>query len=525
MNAIVPRATIEDIVRYRNEAVNLYEIAYGKIEEAAEAIKAAQEMAKRAHPGVNNYNYAQAKEIEAFHNAVKLPKRESYLRTARRLIDIDAWAWIIQRTDLERLMDKQEKDKLRAQMAYIPERYDYHTGALLNLAEFEGENAKVMPPLTVENIYATIERFMADAGLIFRRGVANVFSKLDRRFRSHDGFKIGSRLILTRAFNSWGALDYGAIRDTLIDIERVFSVMDGHSEAGFTSALNAVDVDRRGHHGPRQSEVETEYFKIRGFKNGNAHMWFQRDDLVEKVNKLLAEYYGEVIGDGMQAEEDPFASIKHTPAKRYGFYPTPDDAARRLFEFVQVTRRADEPRLRILEPSAGTGNLARGCISSLKNFSNHCGYGRPEDMERWRREYRFDNQVDCVEIQPHLAAELEQEGIFGRVFCQDFLQLQPATTGLYDKVVMNPPFDRERDIDHVMHALKFLKDDGYLVAIMSAGTEFRETKKTVAFRALMEKMNAAWHDLPAGSFSDVGTNVNTVILRVRKDGARLSRYW
>ena len=62
---------------------------------------------------------------------------------------------------------------------------------------------------------------------------------------------------------------------------------------------------------------------------------------------------------------------------------------------------------------------------------------------------------------------------------------------------MNPPFDRERDIDHVLHALKFLKDDGRLKAVMSAGTEFRETRKAVAFRALMENMSAEWEDLPA----------------------------
>src|SRR5690606_26059118 len=38
------------------------------------------------------------------------------------------------------------------------------------------------------------------------------------------------------------------------------------------------------------------------------------------------------------------------------------------------------------------------------------------------------------------------------------------------------------------------KPDGLLVAIMSAGTEFRETRKSIAFRALMEKMNARWTD-------------------------------
>ncbi len=60
---------------------------------------------------------------------------------------------------------------------------------------------------------------------------------------------------------------------------------------------------------------------------------------------------------------------------------------------------------------------------------------------------------------------------------------------------MNPSFDRERGLDHVMHALKFLIDEGCLIAIMSAGTEFRETIKAVAIRALRDRMNAQWRAL------------------------------
>jgi hypothetical protein len=88
---------------------------------------------------------------------------------------------------------------------------------------------------------------------------------------------------------------------------------------------------------------------------------------------------------------------------------------------------------------------------------------------------------------------------------------------------MNPPFDRERDIDHVVHALDFLEPDGFLTAIMSAGTEFRETRKSQAFRALVERMNGKWDDLPPGSFSSVGTNINTMRLRVYKDGRTFYR--
>ncbi|PZR92012.1 MAG: hypothetical protein DI537_14395 [Stutzerimonas stutzeri] len=241
MNALVPRATIEDVVRYRNQAIGLYERAFDKIEEAHEALQAAKEMAERCHPGVTSYNYDRAEEITEFNSAVSLPRKDRYLRTARRLTDINAWSWIIQRTELEKLMDTKAKEELRQQMRYVPERTD-REGQLINAEEM----AKGLPDLTVENVMATLDKFRAESGMIFRRGIANVFSKLDRRFRSHDGFKVGSRIILTYCFNDRGSLQYGSTRDTLIDIERVFAILDGHPESSFQSAIEAVEQSRKG---------------------------------------------------------------------------------------------------------------------------------------------------------------------------------------------------------------------------------------------------------------------------------------
>jgi len=496
---IVPRPTIETIVGFRNRALELYAEAFNAIEAADKAIKAAHEMARHAAPGIglNSYNYGNYPEITAFFTAVKLPDRDSFLRTARRIVDIQVWSWIIEHTALERLMDKEAKDKLRAQLQYVPDRVDPHTGQLITSEEAE----RGMPPVTVENIYATLETFAAEAETIFRRGVANAFSALDRRFRSHDGFKIGSRVILDRAFNEFGGWNfYRNQRDTLMDIERAFIILDGKPlKANYASAIGAIDNARAGVLRPKQSEIVTEYFKVRIYKNGNAHLWFTRDDLVEKVNKLLAEWYGEVIGDGQTKEDDPLAKIKTTPARFYGFYPTPGELADKVIQMVPLYRDADKPPLAVLEPSAGTGNLARRCVLDHKNE-------------------RRNVVVDCVEIQPHLAQALEAEGIYRKVYNCDFLAMQPDPDRLYDRIIMNPPFDLERDIDHVTHAIKFLKPDGHLVAIMSAGTEFRETRKAQAFRELMRQKRAKWSDLPAGSFSSVGTNVNTVLVRFWNDG-------
>ncbi|THK34003.1 DUF4942 domain-containing protein [Ensifer sp. MPMI2T] len=526
MNAIVPRNTVEQIVRYRDQAIELFQIAHAKIEEAHEAEVAAIAMARRAFPGTNAYNagHQQATKI-AMHPISKAPF-DDYMKEKRRVIDLNVWAWIIERTDLEHLMDKEAKDQLKKQMGHIIED-PTAPGQVIT----EEEAAKGMPPVTVDNIVATLESFALNAETIFRRGMANAFAKLDRRFRSHDGFKVGSRVILTRCFNEFGSWNWNRDeRATLIDIERTFTILDGklndvrrqdeEVEAArkahrpvehFTKTIGAIDLVRYGTHGARQSEVETDYFKVRIFKNGNAHLWFTRKDLVTKVNKLLGEYYGEVLGDGQTKEADPFENVKTAPARCYGFYPTPPATAHRVLQNSRIWHCSKEAgRLRILEPSAGTGNLALACIPT---------YERDWDYER----YRVDHTVDCIEIQPHLIPDLKAKNL-GRVINADFMQVEPETTGLYDLVVMNPPFDRERDIDHVVHALKFLKPDGQLVAIMSAGTEFRQTSKSIAFRKLMEDMGATWSDLPPNSFSEVGTNVNTGFISVRKNGRKKDRY-
>src|SRR3546814_7969254 len=56
-------------------------------------------------------------------------------------------------------------------------------------------------------------------------------------------------------------------------------------------------------HCPTPHVIHGDYFRVRIFGNGNLHLWFERKDLLVEVNKLLAEYYGEVIGDGYDTTE------------------------------------------------------------------------------------------------------------------------------------------------------------------------------------------------------------------------------
>lgn len=477
----VPRATVHDMCRRRQQALDLFAKAFTALSAASHVL----DEAKAAFASIDQrsredrYTYFSKEEEGHFLGGLKLPKLEAFTAAARKMIDRRMWAVLVEITDLERLMDKQAKDELHRQLQ---------------------EN---VPEATEDNIFATLQQFVTDADMIFKRGIANCFSALDRRFRSHDGWKMGSRVILDRAFSEHGDWSYySAKRDTLHDIDRTFHVLDGggspHLYGGIVAAIERSRRD--GRWGARQSECESEYFKIRCFKNGNAHVWFKRDDLVERVNKLLGEYYGAGIPE--ERDPDPNTGL-HTPktalVRHFGFFPTPDAAADTFFQYAPIYRREDKPQLTVLEPSAGTGNLACRAVDR-------------------------GGLVDCIEYQGALAQQLRDTGLYRKVQCADFLSLKPDPAALYDRIVMNPPFDRERDIDHVIHALRFLKPDGCLTAIMSAGTEFRETRKSVAFRALMYEMRATWRDLPAGSFASVGPYTNTLILRVWNDRRHQSRW-
>ena len=473
---LIRRATIDAIVAGRNAALDQCRVAYQKLADADDAITAAQKTIMEAAPDqVTTYTFG-CRTRDEFLASLNLQDADTFLKEARHLIDVHVWSYIIHLTDMHSLMDKEEKEAMRQSLQTEP------------------------PEVTVDNVHATLTRFMADADTIWKRGLANTFSALDRRFRSHTGWRFGSRIILTYAFDEYGSWSFrSGHEDHLIDTERAFFILDGQTPPpNWYGIVDAVRRERLGGHGPRQSTIRSPFFKIKIFKNGNCHLWFTREDLVKKANRVLADYYGEVLSDGDAHDSPETFTSKTSLARNFGHYPTPESVAKRVVEaaYIPTPQNGEAPAL-ILEPSAGGGNIAS--LAACRGT------------------------VDCIEIQPHLADMLKAAGIYRHVWTADFLDRTP--TPVYDCVLMNPPFDRERDIDHVTHALKFLNEKGLLIAVMSAGTEFRETAKSRAFRDHMAQLNARWKDLPPGSFSSVGTNVNTLLLKVYKDGRAQSRWW
>jgi predicted RNA methylase len=136
---------------------------------------------------------------------------------------------------------------------------------------------------------------------------------------------------------------------------------------------------------------------------------------------------------------------------------------------------------RVLEPSAGTGNILRAIDVPAHIVAVEI------------------NRALADALPAHLATEVIQG---------DFLQVTAEQIAeKADRVVMNPPFANGADIDHILHAFDFLRPGGRLVAICANGP-----RQAAQLRPLAE----SWEELPADTFRDQGTNVRTVLMTITK---------
>lgn len=336
------------------------------------------------------------------------------------------------------------------------------------------------PPFTVENIRDAFGDLISDPWGSVLRGLAEVFSQLDPAFKSHEKMKIGvkglpKRVILSSVagYGSWG-------RDRLRDILNALAAYQGKPlpeyremerllEGG--SLLDAWTAPRDFH----RPEVT---FPARGvwlkrFANGNGHLFFAPDTLRD-INRALAEYYGEVLPDC--PDERPTKQRASTAvSKDLQYYPTPAAVVERVL--ADMSYRL--PGQRVLEPS--------------------CGCGRFLDALRAAGADVVGCEVDSLR-----AAMCEAKG--HRVMRTNFLETVPTPD--FDRVVMNPPFYGRHYAKHVRHALRFLKPGGTLTAILPATARYDHDE--------LDDLRPQWDDLPVGSFSESGTNINTTIATIRR---------
>lgn len=338
-------------------------------------------------------------------------------------------------------------------------------------------------PFTVGNIRATFGKYISDPRAHILRGLAECFAKLDPAFKSHDRMKIGvkglpKRVILSNVDSYGSGWGTERLRDTINAIR----VLNGRPHIEWADEKDADgQVIGKGLrtilNEAKRGDSEFDGLTLRRFGNGNGHLFFSPDVLLQ-VNRALAEYYGDVLPDC--PEETPAKAKGTAVARDLQFYRTPEAAADEL-----VNRAGPRDGARILEPSCGDGAIL-------------------DALRRYATKNRLSLRATGVEYDAARAEAARAKG-YG-VMQANFLQVQPDP--VFDFVLMNPPFYGKHYQKHVEHARKFLKPGGVLYAILpiTAVTDHGYVDPGRGWDV--------WRDLPPGSFSESGTNINTGILRM-----------
>lgn len=177
------------------------------------------------------------------------------------------------------------------------------------------------------------------------------------------------------------------------------------------------------------------------------------------------------------------------PKKAFQFFETPRGVADFLVK--RATGDWDGTPMRVLEPSAGNGALVEAMCRAWSEYGLH---------------------IHVCEIQETCRAMLTGKGY--RLIGDDFLKVGPDP--VYDRIVMNPPFQNGQDAKHVSHAFEFLKPGGRLISVMSAAVGTNQNNTYRSFRTLLATVGGRFESLPDHAFRESGTNVSTVYVVMDK---------
>lgn len=177
-----------------------------------------------------------------------------------------------------------------------------------------------------------------------------------------------------------------------------------------------------------------------------------------------------------------FTDIK----KEFQFFPTPRAVAERICDLAEI-----EPTSFVLEPSVGKGDLAD--VAYERKPGDLYGIDLNEAMGKHLEEKPYTTYVG-----------------------KDFLEFD-ENCERWDRIVMNPPFSRQQDIDHIYKAFAVLKKGGIMVSVVSKSPFFRTNEKSLKFRAFLEEHHAMVEDLPEGAFKESGTMVRACLVKIIKE--------
>ena len=262
---VIPSLPVERIVAQRNSGVTAFL-------EAIRLLRDAQKLIFEASG--RGWISGMTDIIERSLSADRSTTREAALkRSVCRYADRDIWTRLMNDTGMFTLMSEAQRKAWDTQL-YSDD----------------------CPEITLDNVIATFRALNASKVATFEQGVIDVFRNLSWDYKTHNPCLLGKKIIIDGVLDNHRGL-YFSVRtyaqNRIDDLARPFWLLDGKTipDNRVSEGANLSAFISQG--GAKSvGEVFTcEYFTVRTYKKGSAHVTFTRPDLVEKVNDIIARHY------------------------------------------------------------------------------------------------------------------------------------------------------------------------------------------------------------------------------------------
>ncbi|MCK8417644.1 DUF4942 domain-containing protein [Erwinia amylovora] len=256
---LIKSVSVDKVLAERQEAINAFTSAMAMMKEAQRKIALITETCSSTALK------------ECFYSAISVAEdAEECGNVIAREMDVKIWTRLMDESGMYSIMSHKQRNEW--------EKVLY------------GDN---MPLATMENIASTFSGLYRDRDTVYHEGITHVFRSLSWDYKTNNPVMIGKKIIKDDFFEV-NAYYYNTNRhflEMLDDLARAFYLFDKKPLPDHRSGVAQQLEDFFSANGFSGGAFEHEYFSIKYFMKGTAHITFKRPDVVDAINDLIAEMH------------------------------------------------------------------------------------------------------------------------------------------------------------------------------------------------------------------------------------------
>lgn len=202
-------------------------------------------------------------------------KPERAEKAIKKAVDGKIWERLMNETGMCTLMSTRQRDEW--------------------YRELSGEN---MPEITLDTVLATFNHLHTSKNDTFEQGVIDLFKSLSWDYKTNNPCRFGKKIIVSRLMDSYssGRIHFSTLgRSKLDDLTKVFYLLEGRNVPDYRVSEGAKFAEYFARERFSGGVYEAEYFSMRYYLKGTAHITFKRPGLVDRINDIVARHYPSML--------------------------------------------------------------------------------------------------------------------------------------------------------------------------------------------------------------------------------------